>query len=425
MRVLIVGSGGREHTLAWKLAQSPGLDKLYCAPGNPGMALVAECIDFAADDLDGLIKWSLDSNIDLVVIGPEVPLVLGLADRMRKNGMKVFGPGKDGAMLEGSKVWAKRKMKKWNIPSAEFAVFDNFDEARHHLARFYGGQVVIKADGLAAGKGVIVASGPAEAEQALYDIMIERAFGPAGDRVIIEQYLSGEEVSVLALCDGRNLLMLPSAQDHKAIGEGDSGPNTGGMGAYSPAPIYTDALAEKTLSAVFQPLLSGFRSEGIDFRGVIYAGLMVSADQFNVLEFNVRFGDPETQAIIPRLKSDLLPLLLGAAEGNLNNQKAEWLSDPAVCVVLASKGYPGSYQKGIPIKGLDAATDFSNGKVVVFQAGTANKDGQLVTAGGRVIGVTARDNDLRGAVKLVYSAVEKINFEGCYYRRDIAHRALK
>jgi phosphoribosylamine---glycine ligase len=424
LRVLIVGGGGREHTLAWKIAQSPLLEKLYCAPGNPGIAKTAELVDITADEQEDLKIWAVDHKIDLVVVGPEAPLVSGLADCLREAGIKVFGPGRTGALLEGSKVWSKRKMKKWGIPTAEFAVFDDFDDARRHLALFYGGAVVIKADGLASGKGVIVAAGPDEAEQALYDIMIEKAFGDAGKRVIIEQCLSGEEVSVLALCDGKELIMLPSAQDHKAIGEGDSGLNTGGMGAYSPAPVYRESLAKMTEEKVFRPLLKGFSEEAIDFRGVIYAGLMVSSDQFNVLEFNVRFGDPETQAIIPRLKSDLLPLLAAAADGNFGGLKAEWNSNFAVCVVLASGGYPGSYEKGLRIEGIDSAVKAGEGKVAVFHAGTALKTGRLVTAGGRVLGVTAWDDNLQKAVTRAYAATERINFEGCYFRKDIAHRAL-
>jgi len=425
MRVLIVGGGGREHTLAWKLAQSPLLEKLYSAPGNPGIAKVAECIDIAADDIESLKKWALEEKIDLTVAGPEAPLVLGLADSFREAGLRVFGPGKEGARLEGSKVWAKRKMKEWGIPSAGFAVFDDFADARSHLARFYGGAVVIKAEGLAAGKGVTVASGPAEAEQALYDIMIERKFGEAGDRVVIEQYLSGEEVSVLAITDGKSLVFLPSSQDHKAIYEGDRGPNTGGMGAYSPAPVYTEKLARRTEEQVFWPLLKGFNNLGIDFRGVIYAGLMVSGDDLSVLEYNVRFGDPEAQALIPRMKSDLLPLLDAAAGGDLKGLDAEWREDPAVCVVMASGGYPGSYEKGFPIEGIEELEQEGGDRVAVFHAGTAIKDGRLVTNGGRVLGVTAWDEDLSKALDRVYGACDKIKFEGAYFRRDIAYRALK
>ncbi len=425
MRVLIVGGGGREHTLAWKLAQSPLLEKLDAAPGNPGIAKVAECVDIAADDIENLKKWALEQKIDLTIVGPEAPLVLGLADSFRQAGLKVFGPGRAGAQLEGSKVWSKRKMKKWGIPSAGFAVFDDFDQARSHLARFYGGPVVIKAEGLAAGKGVTVASGPSEAEQALYDIMIERKFGPAGDRVVIEQCLSGEEVSVIAITDGKNLIFMPSSQDHKAIYEKDKGPNTGGMGAYSPAPIYTAELAKKTEEQVFWPLLKGFKSEGIDFRGVIYAGLMISKGEIKVLEYNVRFGDPEAQALIPRLKSDLLPLLDAAAGGDLSGREALWSNDPAVCVVMASKGYPASYEKGFLIEGIDQVEQQGAGRVAVFQAGTAEKEGRLVTNGGRVLGVTAWDSDLPKALDRVYGACDQIRFEGAYYRRDIAHRALK
>lgn len=424
MRVLIVGGGGREHTLAWKLAQSPLLERLYCAPGNAGISAVAECVDIAAEDIDALKKWALEKRIDLTVVGPEAPLVLGIADIFRQAGLKVFGPDSKGAMLEGSKVWSKRKMKQWGIPTAGFTIFDDFDDARSHLARFYGGQVVIKADGLAAGKGVTVASGPEEAEQALYDIMIERAFGEAGNRVVIENCLSGEEVSVLAITDGKKMVVLPSSQDHKAIGEGDKGPNTGGMGAYSPAPVYTEELARKTENEVFWPLLNGFAEMGVDFRGVIYAGLMVSADQFNVLEFNVRFGDPETQAIIPRMQSDLLPLLAAAADGDLKDIEPRWKDDHAVCVVIASGGYPGKYEKGQVIEGLESLEKNGDDKIAVFHAGTELKDGKLVTAGGRVLGVTAWDNSLQNAVGRVYRAAEKIKFEGCYYRRDIAHRAL-
>lgn len=425
MRVLLVGSGGREHTLAWKLAQSPLLEKLFCAPGNAGIEKIAECVNIKADDIAALKSWAREQKIDLTVVGPEVPLVMGIADHFREAGLKIFGPGQAGAMLEGSKVWAKRKMKKWGIPTADFTVFDDFDDARRHLARFYGGAVVIKADGLAAGKGVTVASGPEEAEQALYDIMVEKVFGDSGNRVVIENCLSGEEVSVLAITDGKKLAILPSAQDHKAIGEGDKGPNTGGMGAYSPAPIYTDQLAEITLDRVFKPLLKGFQEDYINFSGVIYAGLMVSEDDFNVLEFNVRFGDPETQAIIPRMQSDLLPLLAASAEGELGNLEPRWQNDHAVCVVISSGGYPGEYRTGYPIEGLSEIEKEKDDRIAIFHAGTKSKDGWIVTDGGRVLGVTAWDSNLDVALKKVYGAVEKIRFEGSYYRRDIAHKALK
>jgi len=425
MRVLIVGSGGREHTLAWKLAQSAVLDKLYCAPGNAGISSVADCVDIAAEDTEGLKEWALEQKIDLIVVGPEGPLVSGIADTFRAAGLKVFGPDRRGAMLEGSKVWSKRKMKEWGIPTAGFTVFDDFDDARRHLSRFYGGPVVIKAEGLAAGKGVTVAAGPDEAEQALYDIMIEKDFGEAGNRVVIENCLSGEEVSVLAVTDGKKLVMLPSAQDHKAIGEGDRGRNTGGMGAYSPAPVYTEELAKLTSEQVFKPLLKGFHDSGIDFRGVIYAGLMVSENQFNVLEFNVRFGDPETQAILPLMQSDLLPLLMASAEGDLGSIEPQWKNDHAVCVVISSGGYPGNYETGYVIEGLKELKESGDSQVAIFHAGTAFKNGQIVTAGGRVLGVTAWDSDLRKALDRVYRSADMISFKGSYFRRDIAHRALE
>ncbi len=425
MRVLIVGGGGREHALAWKLSQSPLLSKLYCAPGNAGIAGLAECVQISPDESDRLAKWALEKKIDLTVVGPEAPLASGLADRFRSLGLTVFGPGRDGARLEGSKVWAKEKMRQYGIPTASFAVFSSYRDAHDYLENYGDRPVVVKADGLAAGKGVTVAAGRAEAVEALRLIMEERRFGDSGEQVVIEECLEGEEVSVLAITDGKKLLVMPSAQDHKAVGEGDSGPNTGGMGAYSPAPIFTTLLAEQTDREVFQPLLEGFAREGIDFRGIIYAGLMVREGNLSVLEFNVRFGDPEVQAIIPRLESDLLPLLLQAAEGDLSKAEARWKEEAAVCVVIASGGYPGSYRTGFPIEGIEEAEALGGGNVAVFHAGTALDNGSVVTAGGRVLGVTAWDMDLKKAVELAYRAVERISFENAYSRRDIAYRALK
>ncbi len=425
MRVLIVGGGGREHALAWKLSQSPLLSKLYCAPGNAGIAGLSECVQISPDESDRLAKWALEKKIDLTVVGPEAPLASGLADRFRSLGLTVFGPGRDGARLEGSKVWAKEKMRQYGIPTASFAVFSSYRDAHDYLENYGDRPVVVKADGLAAGKGVTVAAGRAEAVEALRLIMEERRFGDSGEQVVIEECLEGEEVSVLAITDGKKLLVMPSAQDHKAVGEGDSGPNTGGMGAYSPAPIFTTLLAEQTDREVFQPLLEGFAREGIDFRGIIYAGLMVREGNLSVLEFNVRFGDPEVQAIIPRLESDLLPLLLQAAEGDLSKAEARWKEEAAVCVVIASGGYPGSYRTGFPIEGIEEAEALGGGNVAVFHAGTALDNGSVVTAGGRVLGVTAWDMDLKKAVELAYRAVERISFENAYSRRDIAYRALK
>jgi phosphoribosylamine--glycine ligase len=421
VRVLIVGGGGREHALAWKLSQSPLLKELYCLPGNAGIACLAECPEIEIDNLPAIKKWSVEQSIDLVVVGPEVPLVAGLADELKAAGIRVFGPGRDGARLEGSKAWAKEMMLRWGIPTADFAVFDRYEHALRYLKQQSGRSVVVKANGLAAGKGVTVAHTAAEAEEALNAFMVDGIFGAAGEKVVIEEWLRGEELSVLAITDGKELIFLPSAQDHKAVGEGDWGPNTGGMGAYSPAPLYTPVLARQVEEKVFRPLLAGLQSLGIDYRGIIYAGLMVEEGEFKVLEFNARFGDPETQAILPRLRSDLLPLLLAAADGDLSGLKAEWSDEAAICVVLASGGYPGQYETGYPISGLDHCAPE---KLAVFHAGTTFSHGNVVTAGGRVLGVTAWATNLSAAAEYAYQAVRKIQFQDSYYRRDIAYRAL-
>jgi phosphoribosylamine--glycine ligase len=437
VRVLIIGGGGREHALAWKLAQSPLLERLYCAPGNAGIAALAECVDISPVDLDGLEKFALEEKIDLTVAGPEAPLAAGLADRFRRSGLRVFGPGREGARLEWSKVWAKERMVRWGIPTARFAVFDDYEAARRYLEKHYAGRpVVVKADGLASGKGVTVAPDCSTAGEALRSMMIKKVFGEAGERVLIEDCLYGEELSVLAVTDGRELVMLPPSQDHKAIGEGDRGPNTGGMGAYAPAPLLTEDLARKVERSVFRPFLAGLEREGIDYRGVIYAGLMVNGSEINLLEFNVRFGDPETQALIPLLESDLLPLLLAAAEGRLAGAIREldirWRDGSAACVVLASGGYPGPYETGKLIRGLEQAAPFAGATpggeegLVLFHAGTAfDSQDRIVTAGGRVLGVTAWAKTLSDALQNAYRAAEKIQFDGRYYRRDIGHRALQ
>ncbi len=435
MRVLIVGGGGREHTLAWKIAQSSLVERLYCAPGNAGIAAVANCKDMAAGDIWGLLQFALDEKIDLTVVGPEAPLAAGLADRFREAGLKVFGPGASGARLESSKVWSKEWMKRRGIPTADFAVFDRYEAARRHLERRYReGPVVVKADGLAAGKGVVVAPDSAAAVKALEQIMVERVHGAAGAQVLLEDCLFGEELSVLALTDGESLLMLPSAQDHKAVGEGDSGPNTGGMGAYAPAPLLTEELSREVERAVFRPFLAGLAAEGIDYRGVIYAGLMIGRREINLLEFNVRFGDPETQALLPLMRSDLLPLLAATAEGELGRLLAEetprWSEGAAACVVLASGGYPGPYETGKPIRGLGQGgleVDSGDGEgLALFHAGTAfAENGAVVTAGGRVLGVTGWAAGLRRALEIAYAAAGQIEFAGRYYRRDIGHRALQ
>lgn len=436
MRVLIVGGGGREHALAWKIAQSPLLERLYCAPGNAGIASRARCVDLGAEDREGLRQFALDEGIDLTVVGPEAPLAAGLADRFRECGLQVFGPGASGARLESSKLWAKERMKRWGIPTADFEAFDDYEAACRHLERRYRGRpVVVKADGLAAGKGVVVAREGAAAREALRRALVERAFGAAGERVLLEECLTGEELSVLAITDGEGLVILPSAQDHKAVGEGDRGPNTGGMGAYAPAPLLSGELAEVIERRVFRPFLAGLAAEGIDYRGVIYAGLMVGRGEIDLLEFNVRFGDPETQAILPLMPFDLLPLLLAAARGGLGREAAypemPWRSTTAAaCVVLAAGGYPGPYGRGKLIRGLEplgGRDDPRAGEgLAVFHAGTAlDERGAVVTAGGRVLGVTAWSGGLPAALRLAYRAAEGISFEGCHYRRDIGHRALK
>lgn len=426
MRVLVVGGGGREHALAWKLRQSTMLGELYCAPGNAGIAAAARCVDIAAEDTGSLLRWAREQRIDLTVVGPEAPLAAGLADLFREAGLAVFGPGREGARLEGSKAWAKELMAECAIPTAPFAIFNDPGEARRHLAARPEGPVVVKADGLAAGKGVTVARCRSEAAEAVCRMMVEGVYGAAGSRVVIEDCLEGEEVSVLAITDGRDLVLMPPAQDHKAAGEGDTGPNTGGMGAYSPAPVFTPELERRVERQVFQPLLAGFRRRGICYRGVLYAGLMVSAGEFHVLEFNARFGDPETQVILPRLESDLLPLLAAAAGGTLAAApRPSWSDHAAVCVVLASGGYPGAYRTGHPIAGLEQLEREGTPGLAIFHAGTVLREGRPVTAGGRVLGVTAWEKSLTGAVAKAYRAVAKIGFADCHYRRDIAHRALQ
>lgn len=426
MRVLIVGGGGREHALAWKIAQSPRLAALYCTPGNAGIAAAAQNVTIPVDDTGGLLRWAREQRIDLTVVGPEVPLVAGLADSFRQAGLAVFGPGRAGARLEGSKAWAKELMAACDIPTASFAVFDCYQTAREYLQSQPEGPVVVKADGLAAGKGVTVARNRDEAIAALTRIMVEGVFGAAGERVVIEDCLEGEEVTVLALTDGKNLFLMPPTQDHKAVGEGDTGSNTGGMGAYSPVPALTPELESRVEEQVFRPLLAELRRRGIDYRGILYAGLMVSQEELHVLEFNVRFGDPETQVILPRLESDLLPLLAAAARGDLWSEPAPvWHNNAAVCVVLASAGYPGEYRTGFAISGLEELERESRSGLAIFHAGTGWKEGRPVTAGGRVLGVTAWESDLPAAVAQVYRAVERISFSGCYFRRDIAYRALK
>ncbi|MDH7497509.1 MAG: phosphoribosylamine--glycine ligase [Syntrophomonadaceae bacterium] len=422
--VLVVGQGGREHTLAWKLASSPEVERLFAAPGNAGIAEVAQCVPIAAHDVEGLRRFARDNAVDLTVVGPEAPLIAGLVDALEADGLLAFGPSARAARLEGSKVFSKQLMRAYGVPTADFAVFDRLEPAaayvREHM-EVQGKSLVVKADGLAAGKGVVVAHSSAEALDALQEMMVRRVFGDAGVRVVLEECLVGEEVSVFALVDGERVVPLAAAQDHKRVFDMDQGPNTGGMGAYSPAPVYTPELQQRVLEEILQPTAAAMVREGCPYRGVLYAGLMVTAEGPKVLEFNARFGDPETQVVIPLMSSDLFEALYAVAGGRLHEVQVSFLDAAAVCVVLASQGYPGEYRRGLPIEGLRDLSD----DILVFHAGTRWQDSQLVTDGGRVLGVVSRAATIRQAVERVYAEIPKIRFEGMHYRRDIARRALE
>ena len=421
MRVLLVGGGGREHALAWKLAASPRLGRLYAAPGNPGIADVAECVPVRADAVDALADFADRERIDLTVVGPELPLTLGLADRFAERGLPVAGPTRRAAELEGSKVFAKHLFARYGIPTARFAVFEDPAKARE-FARELGGRAVVKADGLAAGKGAVVCRDLEAADRAIGDMLERRVFGEAGARAVVEELLEGEEVSVFALTDGETVCPLGSAQDHKSVFDDDQGPNTGGMGAYSPPPVLDAAAAVHVLDTIIRPTVRAMAAEGRPYRGVLFANLMLTAGGPKVLEYNVRLGDPECQALMPRLVADLLPLCQAMADGRGLPEAVEWRPAAAACVVLASAGYPGPHRTGHPIAGLEAAARRPG--VTVFHAGTARRDGTLVTAGGRVLGVTAVGPDVPAAVRAAYEAVGDIRFEGMHYRRDIGRRAL-
>jgi phosphoribosylamine--glycine ligase len=418
----VVGGGGREHALAWRLAQSPRLGALYAAPGNPGIAAVAECVPVRADDIAAIADLVERERIDLTVVGPEGPLALGLADAIAARGRLVFGPSRAAAALECSKVYAKALFAREGIPTARFGAFEDAAAARAFVAEL-GGRAVVKADGLAAGKGAVVCADAGEAARAIGDMLERRIFGEAGARVVVEEYLEGEEVSVFALTDGRTVCPMASAQDHKAAFDDDRGPNTGGMGAYSPAPVLDPALERQVVETVIEPTIRGMASEGRSYRGVLFAGLMLTPAGIRVLEYNVRFGDPECQVLMLRLVDDLLPLCQAVAEGRGLPSSLTWRPEAAVCVVLASGGYPGTYPTGLPIDGIERAETYAD--VTVFHAGTARREGRLTTAGGRVLGVAARGSDLPAAVARAYAAVEEIRFEGMHYRRDIGHRALR
>ncbi len=421
MRILVVGSGGREHALVWKIAQSKLVDKIFCAPGNAGISQLAECIDLKADDIFGLLEFARKEKIDLTVVGPEVALSLGIVDEFEKAGLKIFGPNKKAANLEASKIFSKELMAKYKVPTANFKIFDSADDAKKYIEQI-GAPCVVKADGLAAGKGVVVAKNVDEAKNAVTSMMQDKVFGDAGKKIIVEECLTGQEASILVITDSREVVVLASAQDHKRVFDNDQGPNTGGMGAYSPAPIVTADILKEIMQKIVYRSIDGLVKEGIDYRGVLYAGIMLTKEGPKTLEFNARFGDPETEAILPRLKSDLVEVMLATTEGKLSRVRSlEWDNRACVCVVCASAGYPGNYAKDKEISGLDQAAKLED--VVVFHAGTKKAGNKILTSGGRVLGVTGLGATIKEAINKTYAAVDKINFEGMHYRRDIGKKA--
>ncbi len=428
MKILVVGSGGREHCLVWKIFQSSLVDKIYCAPGNGGTFKIAENINIQADDIDSLLEFALKENIDLTVVGPEVPLVLGIVDRFEQKGLKIFGPKKDLALLEGSKIYSKEVMLKYGVPTADFETFTESDEAKQYVLR-KGLPLVIKADGLAAGKGVILCDTKEEAFQAIDSIIIDKQFGDAGGKIIIEDLIEGEEVSVLIFTDGKTILPLVSSQDHKRAFDGDKGPNTGGMGAYAPAPLVNKESFNQIIKEAFKPLIEGLSQEGKVYKGILYGGLMIKNNQPYVLEYNVRFGDPETQAILPKFKSDLVRIMLDTINGDLENTAIEWDNRFCISVVLASGGYPGSYEKNKQIFGLEQIKKIKD--VFVFHAGTKalsqseSEDNKIVTTGGRVLTVVSLGTNIKEAQEKVYQAIKVITFDKMFYRKDIGYRALQ
>ena len=422
MRVLIIGSGGREHALAWKLSQSPEIDTLYCAPGNGGIAELAELVDVGPEDVDALAEFAESKDIELTVVGPEAPLAKGIVDVFEKRGLRIFGPTKAAARLESSKVFAKNLMKKYHVPTAHFSVFDDPQAARAYV-RQLGAPIVVKADGLCGGKGVIVANTLSEALGAIDLLMEDRIFKQAGERIVIEERLTGEEVSILAITDGTTALPLLPSQDHKRLLDGDRGPNTGGMGAYAPAPRVTEAMTQQVLDEIITPTLKGLANEGTPFKGVLYAGLMLTEDGPRALEYNVRFGDPELQAILPLLASDLVPLLDEAIEGRLATTSLQWKPGSCACVVVASGGYPGEFQIGKEIRGLEALKNREG--VLVFHAGTKRDHKRLLSWGGRALNIVGTGSDIDTALRRAYEAVAQVSFEKMQYRKDIGARALK
>jgi phosphoribosylamine--glycine ligase len=422
MKVLVIGGGGREHALVWKIAQSPAVKKIFCAPGNAGIAQQAECLPIPAEDVQSLLRFVEKEKIDLTVVGPEAPLTLGIVDAFQARGLKIFGPSREAAEIEGSKAFAKDLMEKYGVPAGASRTFGDYEAAKRYVKE-RGAPIVIKADGLAAGKGVILCHKLEEAQAALDQIMVKKAFGGAGNRVVVEEFLSGEEASFLAFTDGESVLPLPTSQDHKAIFDNDRGPNTGGMGAYSPAPVVNEKVHREVMEKIMIPTVRGMAQEGKKYQGVLYAGLMIQDGKPKVLEFNARFGDPETQPLLMRMKSDLVPVLEATLEGRLSRLKVQWDERPSVCVVMASGGYPGSYEKGKVISGLEEAAQIDD--AFVFHAGTAFQEGKVITSGGRVLGVTAKGKGIREAIVKAYEVVGKISWEGAHFRKDIGQKALK
>ncbi len=419
MKVLVVGGGGREHALVWKIAQSTKVSEIYCAPGNAGIAKLAKCVNIGAEDINALADFAERERIDLTVVGPEAPLCAGIVDEFQKRGLRIFGPTKAAAEIEGSKVFCRQLLAKWGVPSPKFAVFDNPEEAKSYI-RQQGAPIVVKAEGLAAGKGSIVCLTLDEAINAIDRIMVDREFGDAGKRVVVEEFLEGREASVMVFTDGKTVKPMLPSRDHKRLLDNDQGPNTGGMGAYCPVPDIDAALYDQIVETIMKPTIAALAAEGRPYKGVLYGGLMLTKEGPKVLEFNCRFGDPETQAVLPLLKTDLVEICEAVIDERLHEVETQWSDGACICVVMASAGYPGAYEKGKVITGIDDAEREEG--IIVFHAGTAQKDGQIVTSGGRVLGVTAVGNDFTDTAEKVYRAVSKIHFDGAHYRRDIFPR---
>ena len=419
MRVLVIGSGGREHALVWKIKQSPKVEKIFCAPGNAGTSEFADNIPIAADDIEGLLQFAMKKEIGLTVVGPEQPLVMGIVDRFEVKGLRIFGPSASAAELEGSKSFSKDIMQKYGLPTAVYKIFSSAESATKYI-QAKNCPLVVKADGLAAGKGVLLCRSSREALVAVDTIMRQRLFGEAGDQIVVEEFLEGQEISVLAFSDGQTVLLMDSAQDHKAVYDGDIGPNTGGMGAYSPAPVFTELMRQKVRDKIMLPMVRAMQQEGRTYKGILYAGLMLTKTGPQILEFNARFGDPETQPLMVRMETDIIPLFEACIDGTLGQCQVNWKNKSSVCVVMTAEGYPGTYQKGEIISGLQNAN--STPEVVVFHAGTKEKDGKVLTNGGRVLGVTATGANTESAIQRAYDAVGKVNWRGVHYRKDIGSR---